>query len=302
MFKQILVSFLICFSAVCAFAQPEIYNAPVKWERYKLGEREVSVLFPKLPITVRNSNPCYEEESSKYAAYAENVVYGLNITYKTKGKYGQFGCREKRKFSEQNFTERIKEVKSELKTSEETKVRQNGFDAVKIKGNLFTYWLINDFNNKRWFELWATEEKESVQTVKNFVESFKIEKNPQGIEIGKGSDRTLGDEAATNEKTAVSKEENKTEISETAPMRLILKPRASYTDKARQAQTQGTVRVRVTFLASGGVGSISPINELPNGLTAEAIKAASKIAFIPAKKNGESLNVAKIVEYSFAIY
>jgi len=301
MFKQIFALILICLCAVCAFGQTGNYNAPVKWERYKVGEREVSVLFPKLPIVIKNSYFCSEEEGTQYAAYAEGIVYGLNITYKTKRKDAQFGCSEKRKFSERSFSERIKEVKSELKTSDETKVRKNGFDAVIIKGNLFSYWFINDFNNKRWFELWATEEIENTN-IKNFVESFKIDENPQGVEIGKGSDRTLGDEVATSEKTAGSEVEIKTNSSVTIPMRLILKPRARYTDAARQAQIQGTVRLRVTFLASGGIGSISPINELPNGLTAEAVKAASKIVFIPAKKNGESSNVAKIVEYSFAIY
>lgn len=302
MFKQIIVSILICFSAVCVFAQTGNYNAPVKWERYKVGERQVSVLFPKLPIIIENSNLCNEEESSQYAVYTDGIVYGLNITYETKRKDAQSGCREKRKFSEQGFTERVKEVKSELKTSEDTKVRQNGFDAVKIKGNLFTYWLINDFANKRWFELWTTEEKENVPNIKSFVESFRIDANPQGIEIGKGSDRTLGDETAVNEKTPVSKEENKTEISETASMRLILKPRASYTDAARQAQIQGTVRVRVTFLASGGVGITSPITALPYGLTEQAVAAAKKIVFIPAKKNDIKVSVVRIVEYRFTVY
>jgi TonB family protein len=302
MFKQITFLILLCLFAVCALAQNENYNAPVKWERYKVSEREVSVLFPKLPVVIENSNLCNEEETSQYAAYAEGIVYGLNITYKTKRKDAQSGCSEKRKFSERSFTERIKEIKSELKTSEETKVRQNGFDAVKIKGSLFTYWFINDLDNKRWFELWITEREESNPNIKNFVESFRIKASLQDIEISKGSNRTLGDEAATNEKTTISKDENKTKNSEIIPMRLILKPRASYTDAARQTHVQGTVRVRATFLASGGIGSVSPITDLPYGLTEQAIAAVRKIVFIPAKKNGVNISVTRVVEYSFSIY
>ena len=88
----------------------------------------------------------------------------------------------------------------------------------------------------------------------------------------------------------------------TQGLKIISKPRPGYTDAARQANVQGTVLLRVVFLASGQIGSISPVKGLPNGLTEQAIAAAHRIAFEPAKTNGIAQSVTKQIEYSFSIY
>lgn len=88
----------------------------------------------------------------------------------------------------------------------------------------------------------------------------------------------------------------------TAGMKIISKPKPSYTDAARQNQVQGTVILRVTFLANGSIGSISPVKGLPNGLTEQAIAAARSIRFEPAKNNGVAQTLTKQVEYTFSIY
>jgi protein TonB len=88
----------------------------------------------------------------------------------------------------------------------------------------------------------------------------------------------------------------------TQGLKILSKPRPGYTDAARTANIQGTVILRVTFLANGQVGSISPVKGLPNGLTEQAIAAARRIAFEPAKTNGQGQTVTKQIEYSFSIY
>ncbi|MEP6789006.1 MAG: TonB family protein [Acidobacteriota bacterium] len=88
----------------------------------------------------------------------------------------------------------------------------------------------------------------------------------------------------------------------TVGIKIISKPRPGYTDAARTANIQGTVILRVTFLASGQIGSISPVKGLPNGLTEQAIAAAHRISFEPAKSNGIPIPVTKQIEYSFSIY
>ncbi len=80
------------------------------------------------------------------------------------------------------------------------------------------------------------------------------------------------------------------------------KPHANYTDAARTAQIQGTVTLKVTFLANGSIGSVSAVSGLPNGLTEQAIAAAHGIRFEPALKNGVPQTVTKSVQYSFTIY
>ena len=88
----------------------------------------------------------------------------------------------------------------------------------------------------------------------------------------------------------------------TEKIKFISKPKASYTDQARTNQIQGTVRLRVTFTASGQIGSIAPVSGLPYGLTEQAIAAARQIRFEPAKRNGVAIPTTAVVEYNFNIY
>lgn len=298
--KEISIFLFIFFTSICAFAQTENYNAPVMWERYRVSEREVSVLFPKLPTLAAYSDICSQAETNKYTVYAENVVYGLNITSKAKQPVPNF-CADKKNFDEKNFNDRLSQLKSELKTEKETKFNQNGLEVVKIENESFAYWLINDYANKRWFELWTTDVDEANINTKNFAKSLKVEKNPSGIEIGKGSSRILGDETTADKIASEEKSLTNTD-QETVGIRIIVKRYAPYTEAARNSRVQGTVRLQVTFLASGGIGDINILSTLPQGLTEQATAAAAKMAFIPAKSNGIPITVVKQVEYSFRLF
>lgn len=95
---------------------------------------------------------------------------------------------------------------------------------------------------------------------------------------------------------------SETLCSGTCGLKIISKERAEYTEQARQNNTEGSLVLRVTFLASGKIGSVSPISTLPDGLTEHAIIAARKIRFNPATKNGVPYTVTKPVQYSFSIF
>lgn len=85
--------------------------------------------------------------------------------------------------------------------------------------------------------------------------------------------------------------------------KIISKPRADYTDEARKNNfTGGMVTVKVTFLASGQIGSVTPVSGLPYGLTERAIAAAKAIKFEPAKRDGVPYTVVVPVQYSFTLY
>lgn len=88
----------------------------------------------------------------------------------------------------------------------------------------------------------------------------------------------------------------------TSPLRIISKQKAQYTDAARTNNVQGTVTLRVTFLASGGIGSIVTIKGLPHGLTEQAIAAARAIRFEPEKVNGQARTTTRPVSFTFNIY
>lgn len=88
----------------------------------------------------------------------------------------------------------------------------------------------------------------------------------------------------------------------TVPYKIISKPKPAYTDEARANNFQGSVRLKVTLLASGNVGSVTPITRAPYGLTEMAIAAARQIKFEPKKVNGVPQSISVTVEYSFVIY
>ena len=86
------------------------------------------------------------------------------------------------------------------------------------------------------------------------------------------------------------------------PLKILAKPKAQYTDAARTNQVQGNVTLRVTFLASGGIGSIRTVKGLPHGLTEQAIAAARAMRFEPEKVNGVPRTTTRPVTYAFNIY
>jgi TonB family protein len=80
---------------------------------------------------------------------------------------------------------------------------------------------------------------------------------------------------------------------------IIYKEKARYTEAARQNRVQGTVLVSAVFTADGRVTNIRVVRGLPDGLNDEAIKAAQKIKFTPAMKNGQAVSVRMSMEFSF---
>ena len=118
---------------------------------------------------------------------------------------------------------------------------------------------------------------------------------------GQGSGSGIGSGGNGNERTT-KQTENKTVKGATTGLKLLSKPRPGYTDMARVNNMQGTVNLRVTFLASGEIGSVSPATKLPFGLTLKAIEATKGIKFEPPKRNGVAYSVTKTVQYSFTIY
>jgi TonB family protein len=83
---------------------------------------------------------------------------------------------------------------------------------------------------------------------------------------------------------------------------ILYKPRAQYTEDARQNGVRGVVALRAAFGADGKIEKITVIKELKHGLTEQAIKALRRIRFIPAEKENLPVVASKIIEYTFTIY
>lgn len=125
-----------------------------------------------------------------------------------------------------------------------------------------------------------------------------------GNGIGSGYGNGIGDGTGNGRGSGIDGDDRPPArpVGVTASIKILSKPRPGYTDSARQANVQGTVILRVTFLANGSIGGISAVKGLPNGLTEQAIAAARRISFQPATVNGVPQSVTKQIEYTFSIY
>ena len=77
--------------------------------------------------------------------------------------------------------------------------------------------------------------------------------------------------------------------------------KAQYTVAARDNGVQGTVIVSAIFRADGTITDLTILRGLPLGLNEEAIKAARKIKFKPAIKDGIPVSVKMSMEFSFQL-
>lgn len=89
-------------------------------------------------------------------------------------------------------------------------------------------------------------------------------------------------------------------------VRAVIKsrPNPSYPRAARDHEVVGTVKLRIILGSDGRVGDkIDVLEGLPHGVTEEAIKAARRIKFEPARReDGSPASQYVIVLYHFNIY
>ncbi len=310
--------FVLCFSAD-VFSQANPNYAPVKWDNYLVGAEKAAFLMPRMPVVVYESNYCRGEQTTTYGGYTDGAAYVVRIT--TRFDVPRF-CTEKKEFDENNFAERVAFLKNSPSSLTERE-KKNSNEVVLIGADR-VHKLLNDPKKQRWFEFLVVGADENKPEVRNFLASLKKDSKATGIEIGDGAKQMIGDQpepdaaivkredkdnnqagrgkGSSENSTENSKPEISSNNGNTEGVKIILKPRSKYTEMARENQVQGKVVLRVTFSSSGGIGAISVITGLSDGLTEQAIDAARKILFIPASKNGIRYAVTKPVEYTFTIY
>ncbi|HKO98974.1 MAG TPA: energy transducer TonB [Pyrinomonadaceae bacterium] len=86
-----------------------------------------------------------------------------------------------------------------------------------------------------------------------------------------------------------------------ARVRIMSRPPPTYTKEARRKGVQGFVVLRALFSANARIDRIRIIKRLPAGLTENALRAACKLRFKPAIKNGKPVAQLVIVEYVFRL-
>ncbi len=79
------------------------------------------------------------------------------------------------------------------------------------------------------------------------------------------------------------------------------KPKPSYTKEARRNGIQGFVILRVLLSARAKIARVRVLKGLPAGLTENALRAACKMEFKPARKDGEAVTQWVTAEYVFRL-
>jgi TonB family protein len=85
-------------------------------------------------------------------------------------------------------------------------------------------------------------------------------------------------------------------------IKILFKPKASYTDVARTKKVQGSVSLRVAFNTDGTVEILSVLKGLPNGLTESVVEAAKGVRFEPALLKGQPVRVVSMMQYIFDLF
>ncbi|HXZ79052.1 MAG TPA: energy transducer TonB [Terriglobales bacterium] len=87
--------------------------------------------------------------------------------------------------------------------------------------------------------------------------------------------------------------------SKTTPVEILSKLNPEYTDQARKARIEGEVVLEASFSTGGQVRVLRVVKGLGYGLDESATRAAEKIRFKPAQRDGQSVDTVAMVHVVF---
>jgi TonB family protein len=100
---------------------------------------------------------------------------------------------------------------------------------------------------------------------------------------------------------APSKSKAAEPVSKTVPAEITFKPRPVYTEEGRRLKVEGEVLLEVVFTATGQIRIQRVVQGLGHGLDESAIRAAEKIQFKPALKDGRPSDFPAVLHIVFQL-
>ncbi len=143
---------------------------------------------------------------------------------------------------------------------------------------------------------------QAVQTLNNCLETCPKDKSLKTVSERKETVKAFYDFfkkqslGSTGQNSAIADNQSK------STFKIITKPRASYTDSARQAGVQGTITIAAVFTSDAKISHVVVLKGLGHGLNEQALKATRSITFEPERENGKPISIVKMLQYSFTIY
>lgn len=289
--KRILFTILgLILVAPCVVAQTQ---KGITWKRYTVKGEAFSVTFPTHPAM--DSSQEFVDRLGKLrrvrilGAYADGLVYAVSCSENTKPQELLEDFIEQEIFTHSTFD----------RTSEKD-LKRNGFSGKqyfapdKVPG---TVQLFSTGNAIYRFQVFGAPTDDA--RVQQYFSSVVLGKRTSGIEVSDGVGVPYESElkTQTDESRAifVGRLVDRKAV-------LVIKPEPAYTEVARQKGITGTVVLKVVFTSDGNVVNIITAAGLPYGLTEQAIKAARKIKFVPAVKEGKFVSMWMQLEYNFNLF
>ncbi len=275
-------------------------DAPIDWTTYKLGNHKISVSFPKLPIRFDQNDLCNQKRTEYFLAYAEEAVYKLTVVKRDKPDFPVSFCRTTSDFGIDTLNARRVELQAN-----NDKISSDGAAELwtsRPGGLNQKVWIFDELKKGRWIELSVTG-RGDLPKAEEFMRSLDRSTGGNGISVGDGAEQTLGDRGVdTSVMVASPTPASTANEAGSEPLAIIGKVKAQYTNAARSNNEKGSVTLRVTFLANGGIGNIEVTKGLKYGLTERAIAAARKMVFLPQRVKGVPVSTSRPVSFTFNIY
>ncbi|MEP6904048.1 MAG: energy transducer TonB [Actinomycetota bacterium] len=317
--KKLLAPILITFlSSIFALSQTDTPKS-ANWQTFAPLDEEFSI---ETPIALSPQSISSDNLTSRFSNYFDGTYFFIfSDNPKTPFQYNR-ALDFVKGFRQIGTIEKIGEFETEKFAFADTEDFYHTVLTVKTKNRVYVFQTTsatkdNSFVERFFASLKLTDKTSAENTISpptevnttiskptQTTENKQIEANKVGLGNGSGSGGGFGNGRGNGIKTSpemkpsISPTPNK----QTAPLRILSKPRANYTDFARFYQISGKVVLRLTFSANGIIGAVSVVSKLPFGLTEQAIIAARGISFEPAMKEGVALSVTKMIEYNFTIY
>ncbi len=303
--KLVLSILMICLFATFAVAQTEEEN----WQTYSPADEEFSI---EAPSTIKGggyaTNPVKNIYSGRHRVVANGNYYFINsenlLNSETLKKNSNDVAAENledyvRPFRVEGKAVEINSFKGKKYVFADDEGFYQQIMIIAVKNRSYIFRTIseneNDISVNKFFNSLQLFENEKLTNFKYTPPVSEKVTTPKTSTQGSGQGSGSGGKGDSDRLPPPIP--TSTPSAEKNIFKILSQPRASYNDEARIYEVSGVVRLKVTFLANGTIGSISVIKKLPFGLTNSAIKAAKAIEFVPG-----TTTISKTVEYRFTLY
>jgi hypothetical protein len=310
------ITLSILFSVIFAAAQPDAKQAD--WQTYNLPGEEFSVEFPQAVVNRSFVNERTKMQSGFYSVFFNKTYFFVRSESEKNKKFFDSIKNYIVAHQANNSAQTVGGLNASVYTFQDADGYFNRVLEISTKRRTYLFHTLSETENNedaaRFFNSilfegrFDTPAPETSDETVVQVSPPKSENKTTPNDAGAVANRGLGSGSGSGMGSGMgngigSGAPRKIETPEqTSPLRILSKPRPNYTELARQYWIVGTVRTRVTFLASGEIGAVEPITKLPFGLTRNAVETAKKISFEPAITDGKPVSVTKIVEFNFSLF